>query len=61
MTAVPWPNFFIVGVPRSGTTSLYHYLKQHPQVFISRIRSRGFLPSTASARMSPSRITNARR
>lgn len=29
------PNFFIVGMPRSGTTSLYTYLKQHPQIFLS--------------------------
>lgn len=30
-----WPNFFIVGADRSGTTSLYSYLKQHPQVYMS--------------------------
>ncbi|MCP5101817.1 MAG: sulfotransferase [bacterium] len=29
------PNFFIAGMPRSGTTSLYTYLKQHPDVFLS--------------------------
>lgn len=28
------PNFFIVGQTRSGTTTLYHHLKQHPEVFI---------------------------
>ena len=42
MTAVPRPNFFIVGAPRSGTTSLYHYLKQHPQVFMSGIKEPRF-------------------
>lgn len=26
------PNFLIVGVARCGTTSLFHYLKQHPQI-----------------------------
>lgn len=26
------PNFLIVGTQKAGTTSLYHYLKQHPQV-----------------------------
>ena len=31
---MPSPNFFIVGAPKSGTTSLYHYLIQHPDVFI---------------------------
>ena len=29
------PNFFIVGAPKAGTTSLYNYLDQHPQVFMS--------------------------
>lgn len=28
------PNFFIVGAPRSGTTSLFAYLEKHPEVFI---------------------------
>ena len=28
------PNFFIVGAARSGTTSLWCYLKQNPQVFM---------------------------
>ena len=26
------PNFLIVGMSRCGTTSLYHYLKEHPEV-----------------------------
>jgi hypothetical protein len=32
------PNLFIVGAPRAGTTSLYNYLKQHPEVFMSPIK-----------------------
>lgn len=28
------PNFLIVGAAKCGTTSLFHYLNQHPQVFI---------------------------
>lgn len=28
------PDFFIVGAPRCGTTALYEYLRQHPQVFM---------------------------
>lgn len=31
---MPLPNFLIVGAAKSGTTSLSHYLNQHPQVFI---------------------------
>lgn len=29
------PDTFIVGAPKAGTTSLYVYLNQHPQVFMS--------------------------
>jgi len=32
------PNFLIVGMCRCGTTSLYHYLKEHPDVFMSRVK-----------------------
>jgi hypothetical protein len=28
------PNFLIVGAPKSGTTSLHEYLRQHPEVFV---------------------------
>jgi hypothetical protein len=29
------PNFFIIGAPKAGTTSLAFYLEQHPDFFIS--------------------------
>ena len=32
------PNFLIVGAAKSGTTSLFNYLKQYPQVFIPSIK-----------------------
>ncbi len=32
------PNFFIAGVPKAGTTSLYYYLDQHPQIYMSPIK-----------------------
>ena len=28
------PNFIIAGFPKCGTTSLFHYLKQHPDIFM---------------------------
>lgn len=28
------PNFFIVGAPKCGTTALYAYLRQHPDIFM---------------------------
>ena len=30
----PKPNFFIVGAPKCGTTSLHEYLQRHPDVFM---------------------------
>ena len=32
---VALPNFFIVGAPKAGTTSLCYYLDQHPDVYMS--------------------------
>lgn len=32
------PTFFIAGAPRCGTTALYQYLNQHPQIFMSEVK-----------------------
>lgn len=32
------PNFFLVGAPKAGTTSLYHYLDQHPQIYLCPLK-----------------------
>ena len=32
------PNLFIIGAAKAGTTALYNYLAQHPQVFLSRVK-----------------------
>lgn len=32
------PNFFVAGTVKAGTTSLYNYLKQHPEVYMSPIK-----------------------
>ncbi len=37
------PNFFVVGAPKSGTTSLHDYLSQHPDVFMSKYKEPCFL------------------
>jgi hypothetical protein len=34
-TATKAPNFIIIGAAKSGTTSLYHYLAQHSQIYMS--------------------------
>jgi hypothetical protein len=36
------PNFLIIGAGKSGTTSLYHYLKQHPEVYMSPVKEPKF-------------------
>lgn len=36
------PNFLIVGAAKSGTTSLYQYLKQHPQIYMSPVKEPRF-------------------
>ena len=32
------PNFLIIGAAKAGTTSLYHYLQQHPDVHMSAVK-----------------------
>jgi hypothetical protein len=36
------PNLFIIGAPRSGTTSLYAALKQHPDIYTSVLKEPHF-------------------
>lgn len=36
------PSFVIIGAQKSGTTSLYHYLDEHPEVFMSRVKEPHF-------------------
>jgi hypothetical protein len=38
MSGMRTPNFFVVGAPKAGTTSLCHCLGQHPAVFMSRLK-----------------------
>lgn len=37
-----WPNFFIGGVAKCGTTSLYRYLAQHPEIHMSPVKETRF-------------------
>lgn len=32
------PNLFIVGHPRTGTSSLHYYLNQHPDIFMTSVK-----------------------
>jgi hypothetical protein len=38
-----YPNLFIVGAAKSGTTSLHNYLNQHPEVFMCNPKEPHFL------------------
>ena len=40
-------DFFIVGAPKAGTTSLYHYLSAHPQVEMSRQKETDYFSDKA--------------
>ncbi|AOX04688.1 sulfotransferase [Moorena producens PAL-8-15-08-1] len=37
------PTFLIIGVQKAGTTSIYNYLTQHPQVYMSPVKETNFL------------------
>lgn len=39
------PNFFIVGAAKSGTTSVFHYINQHPDVFMSPVKEPHYFSS----------------
>ncbi len=39
---VTMPNFLIIGAARAGTTSLWYYLRQHPQIFMSAVKEPNF-------------------
>jgi hypothetical protein len=45
-----WPNFFIVGAARAGTTSLYEYLKQASGVYLSEIKEPRFFIADSETR-----------
>ena len=41
------PNFLLVGAMKSGTTSLYHYLNEHPQIYMPSFKEPRFFASSA--------------
>lgn len=44
------PNFFIIGAPKSGTTALSEYLRQHPDVLFSQPKEPHFFNDDFSHR-----------
>src|ERR1051325_5513993 len=47
-----WPNLFVVGVMRGGTTSLCGYLERHPEIFMSPVKEPHFF-TRAGATLAP--------
>ncbi len=41
-TDMALPTFFIIGAAKAGTTSLHHYLDQHPEIQMSAIKEPNF-------------------
>ncbi len=40
------PNFFIVGAPKAGTTSLHRYLESHPDICMSTVKEPNYFSAT---------------
>lgn len=38
MPAMTFPNLFVIGAMKAGTSSLHEYLHQHPAIFMSRFK-----------------------
>jgi hypothetical protein len=47
------PDFFIVGAPKAGTTSLHDYLRQHPQIFMPALKELNYFGSDRTLRNTP--------
>lgn len=40
-----WPNLFVVGAAKAGTTSLWRYLDQHPAIYMSPVKEPHYFSS----------------
>lgn len=56
-----WPNFFIVGAPKAGTTSLHSYLNEIPEVFMSQIKEPNYFSPIVSKQNNLTRINNEKK
>jgi len=53
-----WPNFFIVGAPRAGTTTLYDILNRTPEVYMSQIKEPHYFSKINKSKLYPPPIRN---
>lgn len=44
------PNFLLIGAMKAGTTSLYHYLQGHPQIFVPLYKAPEFFVAESNLR-----------
>ena len=51
-----WPNFFIVGAPRCGTTSLYEYLNHTPGIFMSKVKEPNYFSVSVTPKIKLSQL-----
>ena len=42
------PTFIVIGAMKAGTTSLYHYLRNHEQIFMPRVKELDFFAEGAN-------------
>lgn len=49
------PNFFVIGAPKCGTTSLAFWLSQHPQIYMSPIKEPHHFNTDHNYVLTPSR------
>jgi len=42
MSLSPYPDFYIIGAAKCGTTALYEYLSRHPSVFMPKLKEPHF-------------------
>ena len=45
LSRIKKPSFFLLGAGRCGTTSLYHMLRQHPEIFMPEVKEPSFFCS----------------
>jgi len=50
------PNFLVIGSGRSGTTSLHHYLGQHPDIYVPAVKEPNFFTFTGREIIADNRI-----
>ena len=51
------PTFLIIGAMKSGTTALYYYLEQHPQIYMSPVKEPNFFCSEEQERLDSKSVT----